>query len=256
MPMYSLCTRPLIDNLAKMLDETTKQAWYADDSTACGKLQSLAHWWNMLTHIGPLFGYFPNAKKTILIVKGKDNMSKAQHLFGGSGVKITEKGERHLGAVVGDDETRKNYVSKKVSAWVEDVERLAEISEDDPQLAYVAFTKGLCHRWKYVQRTIKNIGSLFAPLENSIRNKLIPSIVGRQISDEERDLIALPVRFGGMGIQDPTETANREYDASLRITAQLTNLILEQDPDLSKLNKATIKETRTAIKSERNMVFK
>lgn len=55
MPMYSVSTRPLIDELAKTLDETTKQAWYADDSTASGKLTSLAHWWNMLTTIGPLF---------------------------------------------------------------------------------------------------------------------------------------------------------------------------------------------------------
>ena len=157
MAMYSLGTRPLIDKLSETLDENTKQAWYADDSDACGKLESLANWWNMLTNVGPQFGYFPNAKKTVLIVKGKENLLKARKLFGGSGVKITDKGERHLGAVIGDSDSKKKYVSRKVATWVEDVERLAEISDDDPQLAYVAFTKGLCHRWKYVQRTINDI---------------------------------------------------------------------------------------------------
>ena len=73
MAMYSLGTRPLIDKLSETLDENTKQAWYADDSDACGKLESLANWWNMLTNVGPQFGYFPNAKKTVLIVKGKEN---------------------------------------------------------------------------------------------------------------------------------------------------------------------------------------
>jgi hypothetical protein len=39
----------------------------ADDSDACRKLECLSKWWNKLTEIGPLFGYFPNAKKTVLI---------------------------------------------------------------------------------------------------------------------------------------------------------------------------------------------
>ena len=99
----------------------------------------------MLTDIGPLYGYLPNAKKTVLIVKGRENLLKAQQLFGGIGVKITDKAERHLGAVVGDNETKNKYVSITVTAWVDEVNRFAEISEDDSLLAYVTFTKGLCH---------------------------------------------------------------------------------------------------------------
>jgi hypothetical protein len=158
MAMCSLGTRPLInkpkynscftnscftiDQLSETLDDDTKQAWYADDSDACEKLESLLKWWNMLTDIGSLYGYFPNAKKTVLIVKGRENLLKAQQFFGVSGVKITDIGERHLGAVVGDNETKNKSVSIKVIAWVDDVTRFAEISKDDPLLAYIAFTKG------------------------------------------------------------------------------------------------------------------
>ena len=59
-----------------------------------------------------------------------------------------------------------------------------------------------------------------------------------------------------MGIQNPTKTADREYVASQRITAQLTNLILSQDSDLSNLRKKDIQETKSLVKEEREIVFK
>ena len=61
--------------------------------------------------------------------------------------------------------------------------------------------------------------------------------------DKEHDFIALLERYGGMGIQNPTKkTADREYVASQRITAQLTNVLLNQDSDLSNLRKKNIQE--------------
>ena len=74
---------------------------------------------------------------------------------------------------------------------------------------------------------------LFIPLEETIRQKLIPAIVGRAVGDTERKLLSLPVRLGGLGIADPTETADREYEASCTITEDLANLILMQEQDLS-----------------------
>ena len=51
---------------------------------------------------------------------------------------------------------------------------------------------------------------LFQPLEDVIREELIPAIVGRKISDMERKILALPVRLGGIGILNPTEMANSQ----------------------------------------------
>ena len=53
-------------------------------------------------------------------------------------------------------------------------------------------------------------------------------------------MLALPLRFGGLGIQNPTKTADSEYQASKRITSQLTELIFNQDQDLSKLDRSFI----------------
>jgi len=39
---------------------------------------------------------------------------------------------------------------------------------------------------------------VFSPLEDAIANSLIPAIMGREISAIEREVIKLPVRFGGL----------------------------------------------------------
>ena len=87
-----------------------------------------------------------------------------------------------------------NYVSKKVQKWVADVENLTEISRDEPQAAYIAYTKGLCHRWTFLQRTVKDVSQLFIPFEQAIFDKLLPAIVGRTLSNHEKRLLELPVR--------------------------------------------------------------
>ena len=50
-------------------------------------------------------------------------------------------------------------------------------------------------------------GHLFQPLENVIREKLIPALVRRSVSDIERRILALPVRFGGIGLINPVLSA-------------------------------------------------
>ena len=68
MVMYALAATPLIRRL-KEIKSDVKQVWFADDATAAGKLQALLQWWQHLTVIGPSFGYYPNARKTHLVVK-------------------------------------------------------------------------------------------------------------------------------------------------------------------------------------------
>ena len=118
------------------------------------------------------------------------------------------------------------------------------------------FTKGLCHRWKYVQRTVSGISHLFQPLEAVIRSTFIPSILGRPISDSDRIRLALPLRHGGLGIQDPTETSDVEFRASCEITEELTQMIYNQDPDIKQLNKMKMKSRKAAMKLNRENHFK
>ena len=203
MGMYAIGTRPLID----ILNKRGKQVWYADDSSGAGTLSEVKEWWDELNRAGPKFGYYPKPSKTVLILKDETSLDRAKEIFLNTGIKISTEGERHLGAVIGSTEFKEKYVNSKIAKWIEDVEQLALIAKDEPQLALSAYNKALSMRWCFVQRTISNIKDNFIPLEEVIREKLIPAIIGRKVSDIERRILALPVRLGGIGIQNPVQTA-------------------------------------------------
>ena len=163
-------------------------------------------------------------------------------------MKIICDGERHLGAAIGSKEFRESYVSTKVAKWVKDVEELSTIATDEPQAALSAFTKALCHRWTFVQRTIPDTKHLFIPLESCIRDRFIPAVIGRKVSDIHRSLFALPVRYGGLGITNPVETADREYETSLKLTEDLTTLICNQETSLRSLDREKIESRAKGLK--------
>ena len=252
MGLYGLGIKPLIDVLADIIDtEKCVQSWYADDSSAAGNLEEMRKWWETLCMSGPKYGYFPLPTKTILIVK-EDQRERAEEIFHGTGVTITTEGERHMGAVIGSDDFKQKFVENKISKWVNDVETLADIAQDEPQAAYSCFTKAIAHRWTYVQRTIPNIAHLFTPLEKAIREKLIPAIVGRNVSEMERKIFALPVKLGGMGLYNPTLTADEEFQASSIITANLTDIICRQEKDLNNYSKERVIEAIKTVKTRKN----
>lgn len=164
MGMYAIDIRPLIDSLHERTDSNEcQQVWFADDSSCTGKMREMRKWWDILNDVGPKYGYISKPSKTILIVKSPEDFQRAEKIFSGTRISITMSGERHLGAVIGSHEFRSNYVQEKVNQWVQDAEQLTNIAEDEPQLAYTAFTKALCMRWCFIQRTIADIKEFFHP---------------------------------------------------------------------------------------------
>ena len=106
-------------------------------------------------------------------------------------------------------------------------------------------------RWSFMQRTISDISHLFQPLEDVIRTQFIPAVIGRKVSDVERRILALPVRFGGIGVLNPVKTADVEYDISVRITSNLKTIIFNQERDLENLNEERIQETISQTKTRK-----
>ena len=251
MGLYGLGVKPLVDNLGNEIDiEKCIQSWYADDSSSAGELIEMWKWWDTLCIMGPKYGYFPLATKTVLIVK-EEHKSKALEIFGETGVKITTEGERQMGAVIGSNEFKLQYIGNKVAKWVQDVLTLAEIAKDEPQLAYSSFTKSISHRWTYIQRTVPDIAQLFEPLENAIRESLIPALIGRKVNDIERLIFELPVKLGGLGLYNPIKTADTEFLASSRITANLTSIICNQEKDLINYDKDAVEHIVKEVKAEK-----
>ena len=92
MAMYGIGILPLIKKL-QTCDVT--QAWYADDAAAAGSTANIRCRWDIITKGVPMFGYYPNASKTHLIVK-QEYVQSAKDLFEGTGITVIADGDRYL----------------------------------------------------------------------------------------------------------------------------------------------------------------
>ena len=230
MAMYAIGMLPLIHKLQSVV----AQVWYADDASAGGRASGLREWWDRLQTSGPLFGYYPNPGKTWLVVKPEHRTAAEAH-FQGTGVNITTEGQRHLGAALGSRPFAHDFVKQKVNKWTSEIESLSDIAKVQPQAAYAVLTHGLMNEWTFLMRTIPDIDDLFLPLEEAIRYQLLPALTGRSsFSDAERELLALPVRHGGLGIPQPSRSAGRQFRACSEVAAPLVNLIRTHNPSYPK----------------------
>ena len=162
-------------------------------------------------------------------------------MFKDTSIKITTQGRRHLGACVRDTDFKTSYLTSKVDVWVQVIKRLSVIARSEPHCALAAFTHGLRNRYVYVMRTIPEIETHLQPLEDSIRNYLLPPLLEVHIcNDDERKLIALSPKFGGLGVINPTEICREEYKNSRGMTHGIVSAIKGQREvyveDTTKLN--------------------
>ena len=81
-------------------------------------------------------------------------------------------------------------------------------------------------------RTTPSISHKLEGIEESITNKLIPALLERQIGKDHRDIFTLPVRHGGMAIENPVEIAEREFSNSLKMTETLWKAIFNQQDSI------------------------
>ena len=76
-------------------------------------------------------------------------------------------------------------------------------------------------------------------------------MIGRKISDQERKILALPVRFGGLGVANPVECADREYNSAVLVTKSLTELLYSQEKDLKNYDREKQNEVVKSLKTAR-----
>ena len=180
-----------------------------------------------------------------------DKENLARELFNGTNIKITSTGACHLGATVGSEKFKEDYVKRKVEEMTIELKKLSKIGETEPHAAYAAFTHGWKHKWTYLLRTIADIGELMGPLENCIRYSFIPAITnGHTCSDEERLILTLPPRLGGLGIPNPVTIADQEYNNSIKVTSALAERIITQE-QWNVVDEQNIKEIKSKISKER-----
>ena len=248
--MYAIGTLPLIQSL-RNLDVT--QVWYADDASGCGDLADICKWFDCLCQSGTDFGYFVNVKKCCLVVD-RPFLDEAHSHFSDLGIQIL-CGQRYLGGFLGDSIGRTTFVEKKVERWVSDVGCLAEISVTQPHAAFAALTKSLQCEWRFLQRVVPDCGALFVPLHQVLFDNFIPTLFGCNVSSLERQLFALPVRFGGLGVFSPSLTAEPHYLASRALTKVLVSALQGDSFELAG-HEATVLSAKQEYASLRDAQFK
>ena len=88
-------------------------------------------------------------------------LPSATTLFDNSNVNITVEGKRRLGAIVGSDSYKREYVDDLVKDWNSQLCMSSTVAGNQPQTAYSEFVNG----FKNKLRTISDINNLLIPIE-------------------------------------------------------------------------------------------
>ena len=226
MVLYGLTLVPMAETLRR-LAPSVLQPWYADDAAMAGKCEDIAPAMSHLLRIGPLRGYYPEPSKSVLICDPGEDRERAKALFADFDFQYSD-GDRYLGGFIGTMESRREWLKPKIEQWVHSVEKLAKVAKRHPQAAYAAFTKSLQSQWLYSLRVVHDVGPAFQPIEDAIRSSFLPSLLGMDANafadgSNERKLTVLPVKFAGLGIPNPAQSAKEQFETSRMITSELTD---------------------------------
>ena len=246
MPVYAVGLTTLLPLIKSTIE--VKHVAYADDLGGLGKLIEIRSWWDNVCKFGPLLGYYPEPSKSWLIVK-EELAADAMQIFHDTEIKITTEGRKYLGGFIGKPEARYQYAQELVSKWIKEVQILSKIAKCEPQTAYTAFVSGYRHKLTYHIRTFENLSEHLKPLDDVITSEFIPAITeGHICSEDERVLLSLPVKLGGLAIPIFSKTSDDEFENSKYACKQLTNNIKQQKQSYESDLKAHKKITNEIIK--------
>ena len=78
-------------------------------------------------------------------------------IFTGTSINIRADGRKNLGAVVGSDTYKVQYVENLVGDWNTHLKLLSTIVETQPHTAYLAFVSGFRSKLNFFMRAIPKI---------------------------------------------------------------------------------------------------
>ena len=107
-------------------------------------------------------------------------------------------------------------------------EKLIKTCSNKPHAAFSVYIHGEQHNFTYLLRTIKGMNELIKPLDDIIMNTFLRAIFGETLSPQEKGLFALPIREGGLGIDDLSVKAPREYEILKKVNRPLVIAFIAQ----------------------------
>ncbi|KAL1448457.1 hypothetical protein WDU94_000540, partial [Cyamophila willieti] len=76
------------------------------------------------------------------------------------------------------------------------------------------------------QRIMNDTEDDFIPLNETIRTRFLPTLLGGPVTEEEADMFTLPVNMGGLGIPNPSTSANLNFETSKKCSTILSDAIV------------------------------
>ena len=98
------------------------------------------------------------------------------------------------------------------------------------------------------------MGDLFQPVEDALAQVFLPALLGVDADwvAEHRDLLALPVKCGGLGIPNPVDEGDRHHATSVGATAHLAAALAPEGPAFSLGEHVVVaREARSAARATR-----
>jgi hypothetical protein len=222
MVLYGLALVPLAMRLREYAP-ALPQAWYANDFVMAGPCSIIKPPVATLEQLGPERGYFPEPAKSIVIVRPDEQAAARQHLqeyhF------QYHDGYRYVGGYIGTKESREEWLLPQIQKWKEGVETLARVARRFPQTAYAGLSKSLQSEWQYLHRVLPDCAASFEPIEEALRKDFLPAIFQEREIGDLRPLLGLAVSNAGVGISDPTRTADDAHRTSIACTSHLSSTL-------------------------------
>jgi hypothetical protein len=164
-----------------------------------------------------------------------------------------QTGSRYLGGYIGSKADRELWVQEKVTFWTSAVTDLAFAALSHPQTAFAGLQKSLQHEWQFIQRVIDDIGDCFFDIEAAIADIFLPALYGETLKDctYRRNLSALPVKFAGLAIPDPTASSEGNYEASTLVCSHILAAFRGTESFSSADHKSVRNAVTTELKSRR-----
>ena len=201
-----------------------KQSFYADDAAACAKIDDLKQWLQQVVAAGPKYGYYPEPKKSFLIVH-PDHVDEAKRCFEQTGLKNVT-GKRYLGGFIGDEITMKKFVHEKIKNWQTKIQFLSTPANFCPHESFSVFTKSVQAEWNFLMRVVPGCDEFLKPLEDSIKNQFISTVTNiYTVSNPQSTLSSLSAKIGGLGIPDPLVKASEQFEMSKKTSSLICDSI-------------------------------
>ena len=157
---------------------------------------------------GKAFGYNVKPSKCQLIVKENCHES-AIKVFEGATITMVDC-FRVLGSVIETPSACDKYIESEIEKTATLTEKLSKIAKTSPQNAYSCYTEGVPNVLSFLSRITPEAFKKMDEIEKNVRQQLLPSVTGKNhISDEDRNLFALPLRMGGLDLCSNTEFSKK-----------------------------------------------